>query len=134
MWRLILGVVVAVLVSPVASWAQQAQSTPQAQQESRPLGIELARGIAAPLLSAVYTPVKFSLGVTGAVLGGVSGFLTGGNERAAEGVWRPLTGGTYFITPQLLARQSPFVPFGDRPVEPLTPGPTPSSSMLAPGY
>lgn len=132
MRRLLIGVVVTMLVSPVTSWAQQAQGTPQAQQESRPLGIELARGIAAPLLSAVYTPVKVSLGVTGAVLGGVSGFLTGGNERAAEGVWRPLTGGTYFITPQLLARQSPFVPFGDRPVEPAAA--TPSGSMLAPGY
>ncbi len=134
MHRFIVGVVVTMLVIPIAGWAQQTEGATQAQPESRPLGMELARGVAAPFLSAVYFPVKFSLGVTGAVLGGVSGFLTGGNERAAEGVWRPWIGGTYFITPQLLERQSPFVPFGDRQSEPLTVQPGPSGSSPTPSY
>jgi hypothetical protein len=74
-------------------------------------GGEFARGVFAPILSAVYFPVKLGVGVGGAVLGGVSGFLTGGSERAAEGIWHPTVGGTYFITPAILDGGQPFLPF-----------------------
>jgi len=97
---------------PGGSWAQpmqQAQPAPQAQ--SGPLASEFAKGVISPLLSVLYFPLKFSVGTAGAVLGGVSGWLTGGNIRAAEGIWRPLTGGTYFITPQVMDRERPFLPF-----------------------
>ncbi len=77
---------------------------------STPSG-EFARGMSAPILSAVYFPVKLAVGVSGAVLGGISGFLTGGSERAAEGIWHPTVGGTYFITPAILAGEQPFLPF-----------------------
>jgi hypothetical protein len=87
----------------------QAQQAPQAQ--SRPLGSEFAKGMISPVLSVVYFPLKFSYGTLGAILGGVSGGLTGGNVRAAEGLWRPMTGGTYFITPQIIDRERPFLPF-----------------------
>ena len=97
---------------PGASWAQpmqQAQPAPQAQR--RPLASEFAKGVISPLLSVLYFPLKFSVGTAGAVLGGVSGWLTGGNIRAAEGIWRPMTGGTYFITPQVIDRERLFLPF-----------------------
>ena len=71
---------------------------------------EYARGLVSPLLSAVYFPIKFGVGVAGAFLGGASGFLTGGNERAAEGIWHPMTGGTYFITPEILDGERSFRP------------------------
>jgi hypothetical protein len=79
---------------------------------------EFARGVAAPVLSVVYFPVKFGVGVAGAVLGGVSGFLTGGDDRAAEGIWHPMVGGTYFITPAVLEGDQPFVPFDYGPTPP----------------
>lgn len=71
---------------------------------------EYARALVSPLLSAVYFPIKLGVGVAGAFLGGASGFLTGGNERAAEGIWHPMTGGTYFITPDVLDGDRPFLP------------------------
>ena len=77
---------------------------------STPSG-EFARGMSAPILSAVYFPVKLAVGVSGSVLGGISGFLTGGSEQAAEGIWHPTVGGTYFITPAILAGEQPFLPF-----------------------
>ena len=79
---------------------------------------EYARGLVAPLLSVGYFPVKFVVGVAGAVLGGASGFLTGGNERAAEGIWHPMVGGTYFITPDVLDGERPFLPFDYGPSAP----------------
>ena len=90
------------------SWAEEAQSQ---QMESKPLASEFAKGVASPVLSVVYFPVKFSVGVAGAILGGVSGWMTGGNIRAAEGIWRPTVGGTYFITPQVIDREHSFLPF-----------------------
>lgn len=132
MKRFIVGMVVMGLMFPAAGWAQQTQGASQVQREDRPLGMELAKGVASPILSAVYFPVKFSLGVTGAVLGGVSGFLTGGNERAAEGIWRPWTGGTYFITPQVLDGERPFLPLDGGPYEPPAARPQSSGSTLMP--
>ena len=73
--------------------------------------VEFARSVSAPVLSAVYFPVKLAVSISGAVLGGISGFVTGGSERAAEGIWRPTVGGTYFITPAILAGEQPFLPF-----------------------
>ena len=90
------------------SWAEEAQSQ---QMQSKPLASEFAKGVVSPVLSVVYFPVKFSVGVAGAILGGVSGWMTGGNIRAAEGIWRPTVGGTYFITPQVLDREHSFLPF-----------------------
>jgi hypothetical protein len=68
-------------------------------------------------MSVVYFPVKFGMGVAGAFLGGVSGFLTGGNDRSAEGIWHPMTGGSYFITPQKMDKEEPFLPldYGPEP-------------------
>ena len=97
------GIVVAGLLSPSLGIAHP--------PPGRTPGGEFARGVAAPVLSAVYFPVKFGVGVAGAFLGGISGFLTGGNDRAAEGIWHPTVGGTYFITPAILEGVCRFLPF-----------------------
>ena len=105
MWRS--TKVIATIVSVGMLCPTLAMSQPAGKSESG----EYARGLVAPLLSVGYFPVKLVVGVAGAVLGGASGFLTGGNERAAEGIWRPMTGGTYFITPEVLDKERPFLPF-----------------------
>ena len=97
-----------ILSSPDLSAAQQ-------QQTSRSTPAEFGYGVVSPVLSAVYFPIKFSVGVVGAVLGGVSGMLTGGSERAAQGIWRPTAGGTYFITPDVLSGEEPFRPLDGGP-------------------
>lgn len=102
-------VVVGLIMMHGLGWAEQMPQEPQAQ--TQPLGLEFAKGVASPILSVLYFPLKFSVGTVGAVLGGVSGWATGGNERAAQGIWRPLTGGTYFITPQVMDGERPFLPF-----------------------
>lgn len=102
------GIVVAGLLSPSLGIAHP--------PPGRTAGGEFARGIAAPVLSAVYFPVKFGVGVAGAFLGGVSGFLTGGDDRAAEGIWHLTVGGSYFITPDTLAGDRRFLPVDVGPV------------------
>ena len=99
---LLSGIVVAGLLSPSLGLAHP--------PPGRTPGGELARGVAAPVLSVLYFPVKLGVGVAGAFLGGVSGFLTGGNDRAAEGIWHMTTGGSYFITPETLTGERRFMP------------------------
>lgn len=101
--------VVGLLLLQGTSWADQ--TLPEPQTQSQTLGSEFAKGVISPILSVLYFPLKFSVGTAGAALGGVSGWATGGNERAARGIWRPLTGGTYFITPQVIDGERPFLPF-----------------------
>ena len=100
-----------------------------AQQAGQASGAEFAKGVAAPVLSAVYFLVKLAVGTAGALLGGISGWATGGNERAAESIWRPTVGGPYFITPEILDGKKPFLPFGGEPTAQPAPAPAPSGSM-----
>ena len=102
MKRLIVALSMAALLWPGVSMAQPT---------SRSMAREAGLGVASSVLSIVYFPIKFAVGVVGAALGGVGGFVTGGNERVALGAWHPLTGGTYFITPEVLERDRPFLPF-----------------------
>jgi hypothetical protein len=103
--------VMGVLFFPGGSGAEQMQQPPAKQEQSRPLAPEFAKGVISPILSILYFPLKFSVGTVGAVAGSVSGWMTGGNIRAAEGIWRPMTGGTYFVTPQVMGGERPFLPF-----------------------
>ena len=80
-------------------------------------------------MNVVYFPVKLAVGVAGAVLGGVGGFLTGGNRRTAEGIWKPMTGGTYFITPEIIDGQQPFLPLDGGPYLPPKRRPASASQM-----
>ncbi len=60
-------------------------------------GEEFGMALGASLLSALYTPVRLVYGIVGAELGGIQGFLTGGDKRAADGAWRVTVEGDYFI-------------------------------------
>jgi hypothetical protein len=121
MRRLVIGLSLLAFLSPGVTLAQQPEPS---------MGGELAKGVASPVLSLVYFPVKLAAGITGGILGGISGWATGGNERAAEGVWRPTVGGSYFITPEVLDGKKPFLPFVDGgPTAQPAPGPAPSGPM-----
>jgi len=62
-------------------------------------GAELGLGVASTILTIFYTPVRLVVGVVGAGVGGVEGFLTGGDIRTARSMWRPTVEGDYFIRP-----------------------------------
>src|SRR5262245_39626488 len=123
MRRLLVGFLMLVILIPGMSLAQQTAPT---------VGGELARGVAAPVLSIVYFRVKLVMGTVGALLGGFSGWATGGSERAAEGIWRPTVGGSYFVTPETLDGTKPFLPFDGGPYAEPAPAPVPSSTYLQP--
>ncbi len=73
-------------------------------EEYHSAGAEWGMGVASTVLSIFYAPVRVVVGVVGASLGGVEGFLTGGDLRTARSMWRPTVEGDYFIRPDHLDR------------------------------
>ena len=123
---LIVLLVPLILGWPVVGQTQQVQSHSShllhahvAQPQSQPKKSrddELLLGVASPLASAIFFPIKLSVGMLGSALGGVSGFMTGGSERAAEGIWWPTVRGHYFVTPEVLEGQETLFPPDPQPV------------------
>lgn len=85
-------------------------------EEYHSAGAEFGMGIASTVLSVFYTPVRLVVGVVGAGLGGVEGWLTGGNLRTARSMWRPTVEGDYFIRPDHLDRTEHYEWGNFRPV------------------
>lgn len=79
-------------------------------------GAEWGMGVASTVLSVFYTPVRLTVGIVGAGLGGVEGWLTGGDLRTARSMWRPTVEGDYFIRPDHLDRTERYEFSNVRPV------------------
>jgi hypothetical protein len=60
--------------------------------------------------NVVFMPVRFALAGVGGVLGGLTGWLTAGNENAARDIWGlpPFDGQTY-LQPQMLYGEEPLM-------------------------
>jgi hypothetical protein len=85
-------------------------------EEYHSAGAELGMGIASTIFSVFYTPVRLAVGVVGAGLGGVEGWLTGGDLRTARSMWRPTVEGDYYVRPDHLDKTERFQFSNVRPV------------------
>jgi len=79
-------------------------------------GAEFGMGVASTVLSIFYTPVRLVVGIVGAHVGGIEGWLTGGDLRTARSMWRPTVEGDYFIRPDHLDRTEHYEFSNVRPV------------------
>ena len=75
--------------------------------------------VAAALSTIVYFPVKLAFALGGGLVGGLTYAFTGGDEEAANRVWRASMEGTYNITPENLTGEKPVHFVG--PTEPTEP-------------
>lgn len=67
-----------------------------------------ALSVGSVFANSVFFPAKFVIGVVGAEAGGFAGFMTGGDEEAAAGIWNVTTDGSYFVTPRILDGREEF--------------------------
>ena len=65
-------------------------------------------GAAALVANVGYIPAKMAYAILGGIAGGVGYALTGGNEKAANTIWRSTLGGDYVVTPDMLSGQTPL--------------------------
>jgi len=75
-------------------------------------GSEFGLGVGAAASNLIYTPAKVVVAVAGLGLGGMVGFLTGGDVRSAYAVLVPAASGTYFLTASNLDGSEPIEFFG----------------------
>jgi len=80
--------------------------------EARTAGSEAGLAVSAAFLNLIYVPTKMVVAIGGALLGGFVGWATGGDTRAAYGVWVPAASGTYVLTPDTLDGTKPLQFFG----------------------
>src|SRR5215470_3719562 len=75
-------------------------------------GREFGLGVLSAGANLFYVPAKLLTAVGGLALGGLAGFLTGGDQRAAYGVMVPAATGTFILGPANLAGTEPIQFFG----------------------
>src|SRR5262249_56537341 len=82
----------------------------QAQPHSA--GEEAGLAIGATTLNFLYFPAKVVVATGGFILGGLAGFATGGDTRAAYALWVPTMSGTWLLRPANMEGSQPVQFFG----------------------
>jgi hypothetical protein len=77
--------------------------------------IGVGESLGSLIFNTFFFPVKLVVGTGGAVLGGVTGAMTGGDERAASQIWNVTTDGSYFMTPSKVEGRTRLRLTGDHP-------------------
>lgn len=62
---------------------------------------DVGTSVLAALSNILYFPLRFTITVVTAEVGGVTGWMTGGDAAAAQAVWQSTDGQT-FITPEVI--------------------------------
>jgi len=113
--RLAIASLVLVLAAPMGVMAQTADGQPVgnnpqvAQPENGGVNWKGAGiGAAALVANVGYIPAKMAYAILGGIAGGAGYALTGGNEKAANTIWRSTLGGDYVVTPDMLSGQTPL--------------------------
>jgi hypothetical protein len=134
-----LALILAASMGPAAQNAA-AQLNPQPAAGATPTQIQQPQeggvnwsgagyGVGALLCNVVYLPAKLVYALLGSFIGGGTYLVTGGNQQAADTVWRSALGGDYVVTPAMLAGEEPINFSGptDTPPENTAPAQTTNS-------
>ncbi len=105
-------VISSVLLAVWLLWPGEGAVAGEAPAPEHPAASEFSAAFGAATLSVLYFPVRFACGLGGALIGGAGGFLTGGDERVAQGVWRGMVEGDYFVRPEHILGEKVFEPNG----------------------
>jgi hypothetical protein len=94
-------VVVVALSALVGANVSAVEEMPEADEPAP------AAALGAAALNLVFMPMRLAVTVLFAELGGVTGLLSGGDEKAAKDIWG-LVGGRNFLTPAFLQGKEPL--------------------------
>ncbi len=103
---IIISCVYTIMIIPTV----HAQDVPPPASEEGTTDIAVSNtgmGAAAALSTLVYFPTKLAFALGGGIVGGLTYAFTGGDEEAANRVWRASMEGTYNITPENLTGEKP---------------------------
>ena len=92
---------VGVFMLPVQSARAELSGGAQADESSFWEGVGLGAGAAVANLA--YMPAKLIYAAAGGAVGGLAYLVTFGSTETANAIWEPTLGGTYVLTPKMLA-------------------------------
>lgn len=87
----------------------------QARAAEHSLGENFGLGLVAGFGTFVYFPVKMVYSMVGGLVGGLTYLVTLADEETANAVWEPTLGGTYVLTPDMIAGNEPVSFIGSAP-------------------
>ena len=96
---------VAAVLSATAAWA--APQWPPVEEVSPPPAQPVGTSLLAAFINIFYFPARFVVTVGTAELGGLAGWLNGGDEGTAQAVWNSTEGQAY-VTPAILEGREPL--------------------------
>lgn len=70
-------------------------------------------GMAAVGSNIFYIPGKMLYAIGGGIVGGLGYIFTAGNLDAAQNIWSPSVGGTWILTPEMMAGKQPILFSGE---------------------
>ncbi len=79
---------------------------------------DVGLGAGAGVVNILYVPVKLVYSAFGGVVGGLAYLVTLGSTETSNAIWEPTMGGTYVLTPQMLAGKEPLHFNGQPPMPP----------------
>lgn len=88
---------------------------------------EAGLGIAAGLVSLVYTPAKVLYALSGGAVAGMAYLASAGDQDVTEPILTPSLHGDYIVTPEHLKGERALEFFGRTPHEPVAPPPVSSA-------
>lgn len=103
----LLGVLAAVPAWSSDYYMTQGMTPPEVTQTVEPSTPDGGASLLAALSNLVYFPLRFTITLVTAELGGFTGWMTGGDEAAADAVWQS-TDGQAFIPPAAIEDREPL--------------------------
>jgi hypothetical protein len=98
---LLLAVAMATPTSSTGQVSPGLMTPPQARATEQGSAPDIGASLAAALSNIVYFPLRFAITLVTAEVGGLAGWMTGGDTSAADAVWE-LTDGQAYITPEVV--------------------------------
>lgn len=89
----------------------------RAEEEKAPVDSEAGIGVAAGLVSLVYTPAKVLYALGGGVAAGMAYLASAGDQKVTEPILTPSLRGDYVVTPEHLRGEKSLEFFGRHPAD-----------------
>jgi hypothetical protein len=106
-----------VLAAAVAASLALGAGAARAEEERQPVDSEAGIGVAAGLVSLVYTPAKVLYALGGGVAAGMAYLASAGDQSVTEPILTPSLRGDYVVTPEHLRGERSLEFFGRHPTD-----------------
>lgn len=118
-WRSLVGVTLVCLSLALVAPPAHAELDAGASADESGFWKDVGLGAGAAFANILYIPAKIVYASVGGVVGGLAYVVTLGSTETANAIWEPTLGGTYVLTPKILAGEERLQFNGQPPMPPV---------------